>query len=232
MKSSFLGLVALAALMVPAEATAIASVHDAFWQTDFAYYADAGSPVAALPAGVELSCVGTAVSDGLGGCRDSVTAIAVSNDGSLVTRIVDHAGALVLRNTSGVPLDGVFFLTSKFGAFYPAGPGTGARVDNAALEWADYFAVVSGAGGFDLRGCNMASGPGHSGRHVCRPPAPNMFTTEIAFGPLADGNSIVADWRIYVQVDARGDDPVPEPPALAVLLTGIAVLTACRRKAR
>lgn len=235
MTSFVSALVALAVLTVPAAATAIASVKGAFWQADFAWYDDGGAKHSALPDGVVLTCTGNARGDGAGGCFDSVTASVTSSDGSWQSLVIDRFGGLQLVNTSGAALGGVFGFTARFASFYPATPDSGASVDDGATETATYFTVVDGAGGFDLHGCNMASAPGHSGPHACRPIPPEYQDSTFTLGPSPNWTDMAADWRIYIEVTAQGsanaNDPVPEPPALALFLAGAAVM-ASRRKAR
>jgi hypothetical protein len=235
MPSLVYALIALVVLSAGAEATAIASVKNAFWQADFAWYDDGVTKSAVLPDGVELACTGTARGDGAGGCRDSASAAVISASGVWEITTVDRIGGLSLRNISGRGLGGVFAFTARFASFYPAGPDSGASVDDGSRESADYFAVVDGAGGFDLHGCNMASGPGHSGPHECRPTSPEFQDSQFTLGPSADWSTLDADWRIHIEVSAQGTneagDPIPEPPTLALFLAAAAI-TACRRKAR
>jgi hypothetical protein len=233
MPSFVFALIALVVLSVGAEATAISSVKNAFWRADFAWYDDGVTKTSVLPSGIELLCSGTARGDGFGGCGDSASATAISADGAWKMTTVDRTGGLVLRNTSGHAFAGVFAFKSRFSSFYPAGPGTGASVDHGGRESADYLTVVDGAGGSDLQGCNMVGGPGHGDRLECRPMPPTVHDGIFTLGPSASGSDLAADWRIYIQVTARGEavDPVPEPPALALFFAGAAA-TACRRKAR
>jgi hypothetical protein len=226
-------LIALVVLSAGAEATAISSVKNAFWQADFAWYDDGVTRSTALPGGVDLICTGTAHGDGSGGCGDSASATVISNDGVWTRTTVDRTGGLTLRNTGGRSLGGIFAFTARFGSFYPGGPGTGASVDDGGRETADYFTFVEGTGGFDLHGCNMEAGLGHGGHHECRPMPPTVQESVFTLGPSADWSELAADWHIYIEVTAQGEagDPVPEPPALAMFLAGAAV-TACRRKAR
>jgi hypothetical protein len=216
-----------------AEASAIASVKDAFWQVDFAWYDDGTTRSTALPAGVVLSCTGTARLDGAGGCGDTASATAMSSSGVWELTTVDRTGALVLSRSGAAVPGGTFGFTARFASFYPAGSDSGASVDDGASESADYFTVVEGPGGFDLHGCNMSSGPGHSGPHACRPVLPEFQESTFTLGPSADWSTLVADWRIYIQVSAQGEaaDPVPEPPSLALVAAALGV-TACRRKVR
>jgi hypothetical protein len=227
-------LIALVLVTAGAEASAIVSVKDAFWQADFAWYDNGTTRTTVLPDGVTLACSGTATATALG-CRDQASVTVVSKSGVWEATTVDRIGGLVLRNEGGAVPGGVFGFTARFASFYPAGPESGAFVDDGAVESADYFTVVEGAGGFDLHGCNMASGPGHSGPHACRPSDSAFQDSVFTLGPSADWSELTADWRIYIQVSAVGNaangDPVPEPPSLALFLT-VAGLTACRRKAR
>lgn len=233
MPSFAFALIALVVLSAGAGATAISSVKNAFWQAHFAWYDDGVTKSSVLPKGVTLVCTGTARGDGAGGCGDSASATAISSDGVWTLTTVDRTGGLSLRNTGGLALGGIFAFTAQFGSFYPAGPGTGASVDDGGRETADYFTFVEGAGGFDLHGCNMEAGPGHGGHHECRPANPSFQESVFTLGPSASWSELDADWHIYIQVTAQGEavDPVPEPPALALFLAGAAA-TACRRKAR
>jgi hypothetical protein len=233
MPSFVSALVALAVLTVPAAATAVASVKGAFWQADFAWYDDGVTKHSALPEGVVLTCTGTATSDGATGCWDSVTATAASSDGSWQSLVVDRLGGLLITNSGGTALGGVFGFTARFASFYPATPDSGARVDDGSNETATYFTVVQGAGGFDLHGCNMVSAPGHSGPQACRPVPPEYQDSVFTLSPSPDWSELAADWRIYIEVSALGtaqaNDPIPEPPALALLLAGLTVLASRRR---
>lgn len=232
MPSFVSALLALAILTGPAAATAIASVKQAFWQADFAWYDDGATKHSVLPEGVVLTCTGTANSDGAGGCVDSVAATAESSDGTWQSLVVDRLGGILLTNRDGSPFDGVYSFTARFASFYPALPDSGASVDDGATETATYFSVVQGAGGFDLHGCNMVSAPGHSGPHACRPTPPEYQDSAFTLVGSPDWSELTADWRIHIEVTAQGgggsaNDPVPEPPALALFLAG--ALMASRR---
>lgn len=233
MPSFAVTLIALVLVAAGAEASAIVSVKDAFWQADFSWYDNGTTRTTVLPDGVTLTCSGTATPTALG-CRDTASVTVVSESGVWEATTVDRIGGLVLRNL-GAAVPGVFGFTARFASFYPAGPDSGAFVDDGAVETADYFTVVEGAGGFDLHGCAMTSGLGHGGPQQCRPSRPDFQESVFTLGPSADWSELVADWRIYIQVSAVGSaangDPVPEPPSLALFLA-FAALTACRRKVR
>ena len=233
---ALIALVSVGLCSINAEASAIASVKNAFWQANFAWYDDGTSRSTVLPAGVVLACSGTAIADGASGCHDTASATVVSDSGVWELTTIDRIGGLVLRMADGGALPGgTFGFTARFGAFYPAGPESGAYVDDGATESADYFTVVQGAGGFDLHGCNMSSGLGHTGPHGCRPEPPEYQDSTFTLVSSLDSSTLAADWRIYIQVSAQGQseagDPIPEPPALALFLAA-AGLMVCRRKAQ
>ncbi len=235
MRIAFLLLVA-GVFGVQADATAIASVKESTWQADFAYYFDplTGIQSASLPAGVTLSCVGTAYGDGSGGCTDKRGASVTSSNGALVTQTVDALGGLQLYNTSATSYGGTFVFTTKYSSFNPGGPDIGTRVDDPAREYAAFFTVVSGPGAFDLHGCDLHHGgpPGGGGSPgTSGVAAPGFDWGQATLGPLAAGAMTAADYQIYINVAAQGADPVPEPPTVLVLSLALGLL-ACSRPRR
>jgi hypothetical protein len=229
MRIAFL-LVVAGVFGVQADATAIASVKESTWQADFAYYFDplTETQSASLPAGVMLSCVGTAHSDGVGGCTDKRSASVTSSNGALVTQTIDALGGLQLHNASVTSYGGSFVFTTKYSSFNPGGPDIGIRVDDPATEYAAFFTVVSGPGAFDLHGCDLQhrGGPpgGGGGPGTCGVAAPGFNWGQATLGPLAAGAMTAADYQIYINVAAQGADPVPEPPTVLVLSLALVLL--------
>lgn len=219
---------AVAVLLCPrADATAFAGVELAFWQVDFAYYVDPASdaPLSVLPAGVNLECTGSAESIGTG-CGDR-KGISVTSSGPLERGLVNALGGFTLHNTGSTDYLGNFVFFTSFSAFNPGGPEIGARVDDPAHEFASFFSVVSGPGVFDLHGCNMTNGKGPYAKSAgasCGVSSPDSSEGMAVFGPLLAGEGLSAAYDITVQVLAKGDDPVPEPWSLAVLLPGLFLL--------
>jgi hypothetical protein len=148
-RSLVLGGVALMAAVAsqPAAATPYIDVNSN-WSTLLVN--QSGRPES-LPAGLSLTCTGTAVTmaSPFIGCSDALTVnhAVTSNETSTVT----HSGGILLTNTGTTPLSGVLRFQQNLSAFKPGGPMVGISIDYAGQS-ASYSSSVDSA---DFHSCSL-----------------------------------------------------------------------------
>lgn len=197
------------------------------------------SPLTPVPAGVDISCFGDATAIGEVGCSDSLALDTIFGGSGTVVANGFAAGGLTVANQGDSPLTGILLLRGEFSSFNPGGPAIGLAIDDPIAQAASFASVLTSSGdpevfsgrfAFDSHACSVGFN-GESGTvfspTTCGVASPDSSLLDLFVDLAALGPGESADLSYEIAIEATFTAiPIPEPPALAMLLLALSGLAA------
>jgi hypothetical protein len=201
----------------------------------------------ALPAGLSITCTGTAISIGALSCFDSLTVNRLVTSNEMAT--ISHGGSIQVTNTGTTPFTGSLVFEIDATNFNPGGPPVGISIDNASQS-ASFSSILvthytdDTFGPQNVRFLSLQTscavpavsfpGYGFGGGYYfsalqCGLPSPDedFFFPMISFDLLPGQSQIVGDESLEISDTFAG---IPEPTMLGIFAPALLALGLLRRR--